>query len=118
MPVAIDRWICVAICRSNNASSTISSLNYNKKAIISPHVPDKFQEIWKQLTATTINQLKTEFNINEGIKTVQPSAVDVNSGVESEPGIKDKVKMKKLFDTIENSNHIAKKNRYVFDGNL
>ena len=56
-------------------------------------------------------------NINAGIATVQPSAVDVNSGVESKPGIKDKVKVEKLFNTIENSNHIAN-NRSVFDGEL
>ena len=56
-------------------------------------------------------------NINEGIETVQPSAVDVNSGVESKPGIKDKVKVEKLFNTIENSNYIAN-NRCVFDGEL
>ena len=56
-------------------------------------------------------------NINEGIETVQPSAVDVNSGVESEPGIKDKVELKKLFNIIENSNYIAN-NRCVFDGEL
>ena len=56
-------------------------------------------------------------NINEGIETVQPSAVDVNSCVESEPGIKDKVKVEKLFNAIENSNHIAN-NRCVFDGKL
>ena len=56
-------------------------------------------------------------NISEGIETVQPSAVDVNSGVESKPGIKDKLKVEKLFNTIENSNHIAN-NRCVFDGEL
>ena len=56
-------------------------------------------------------------NINEGIETVQPSAVDVNSGVESEPGIKDKVKVEKLFNTIEQLHHSAP-NRCVFDGEL
>ena len=56
-------------------------------------------------------------NINEGIEIVQPSAVDVNSGVESEPGIKDKVKVEKLFNTIEQVHHIAH-NRCVFDGEL
>ena len=56
-------------------------------------------------------------NINEGIETVQPSAVDVNSGVESEPGIKDKVKVEKLFNTIEQSHHIAH-NSCIFDGEL
>ena len=56
-------------------------------------------------------------NINKGIETVQPSAVDVNSGVESEAGIKDKVKVEKFFNTIGNSNYIAN-NRSVFDGKL
>jgi len=56
-------------------------------------------------------------NIKEGIETVQPSAVDVNSGVESEPRIKDKVKVEKLFNTIEQSNQIAH-NYCVFDGEL
>ena len=56
-------------------------------------------------------------NIKAGIATVQPSAVDVNSGVESKPGIKDKVKVEKLFNAIENSNHIAN-NRSVFDREL
>jgi len=56
-------------------------------------------------------------NINEGIETVQPSAVDVSSGVESEPGIKDQVKVEKLFNTIEKSHHIAN-NSCVFDGKL
>ena len=56
-------------------------------------------------------------NINKGIETVQPSAVDVNSGIESEPGIKDKVKVEKLFNTLEKSNYIAN-NRYVFDEKL
>ena len=44
-------------------------------------------------------------NIINGIKTVQPSAIDVNSGVELELGVKDKVKVKKLFNTINNSNY-------------
>ena len=56
-------------------------------------------------------------NIQDGIDAVSPSAVDVNSGVESKPGIKDKVKVEKLFNTIENSNHIAN-NRFVFTGRL
>ena len=34
MPVAIDRWICGAICKSSNKSSTIYSLNYNDKIVI------------------------------------------------------------------------------------
>ena len=56
-------------------------------------------------------------NINEGIETVQPSAVDISSGIESELGIKDKVKVEKLFNTIEQSHHIAH-NRCVFNGEL
>ena len=41
-------------------------------------------------------------NILEGIKVVTPSAVDVNSGVESEPGVKDAEKVKYFFTRLEN----------------
>ena len=56
-------------------------------------------------------------NIIKGIETVQPSAIDVNSGVELKPGVKDKVKVEKLFNTIENSNYINN-NRCVFGEQL
>lgn len=41
-----------------------------------------------------------ENNIMEAIRTVQPYAVDINSGVEAEPGKKDKEKIRKLFRII------------------
>ena len=56
-------------------------------------------------------------NINKVIETVQPSAIDVNSSVESKRGIKDEVKVKKLFYTIENLKYNTD-NSYVFAGNL
>ena len=45
-------------------------------------------------------------NIIKGIETVCPSAIDVNSGVELEPGIKDKEKVKEIFNALEKSHHI------------
>ncbi|MEK7672112.1 MAG: phosphoribosylanthranilate isomerase, partial [Bacteroidota bacterium] len=39
-------------------------------------------------------------NIAEAVRTVQPYAVDVNSGVESSPGKKDKQKLKDLFSAL------------------
>ena len=54
-------------------------------------------------------------NIIKGIETVKPSALDVNSGVELKPGVKDRVKIEKLFNTIEYSNHITS-NHCVFNG--
>jgi phosphoribosylanthranilate isomerase len=42
----------------------------------------------------------TPENIVEAIQKVQPYAVDVNSGVESAPGKKDKNKLEQLFKTI------------------
>ncbi|MEK7832534.1 MAG: phosphoribosylanthranilate isomerase, partial [Acidobacteriota bacterium] len=40
-------------------------------------------------------------NIAEAIQAVQPFAVDVNSGVESAPGVKDAAKLKKLKQEME-----------------
>lgn len=42
----------------------------------------------------------TPENIAEAVKKVQPYAVDVNSGVESAPGKKDKNKLERLFKEI------------------
>jgi len=43
-------------------------------------------------------------NILNAIDSVNPSAIDVNSGVESSPGIKDHIKIKNLFKRLENTN--------------
>jgi len=43
-------------------------------------------------------------NILEGIKIVNPSAVDINSGVESSPGIKEEGKIKQIFNTLIDAN--------------
>ena len=42
-------------------------------------------------------------NILDAINAVYPAAVDVNSGVESKPGVKDEKKMKALFDILKNT---------------
>ena len=42
-------------------------------------------------------------NILDAISSVNPSAIDVNSGVESIPGIKDHLKLKKLFKQLKNT---------------
>ena len=43
-------------------------------------------------------------NILNGINVVNPSAVDVNSGVEFAPGIKDERKVENIFTKLENTN--------------
>ena len=42
-------------------------------------------------------------NIKQGIDIVCPSAVDINSGVESKPGVKDGKKIKAIFDLLKNT---------------
>lgn len=44
-------------------------------------------------------------NIRAAVKQVQPTAIDVNSGVESAPGVKDHQKLRKLFQQIEDFRH-------------
>ena len=46
----------------------------------------------------------TSENVLNGIEAVNPAAVDVNSGVESVPGVKDEEKIKELFSVLEHSN--------------
>ena len=46
-------------------------------------------------------------NIENGINAVLPSAIDINSGIESKPGMKDKKKMKALFDIIKNRTSVV-----------
>jgi phosphoribosylanthranilate isomerase len=41
-------------------------------------------------------------NIEEAVQTVKPYAVDVNSGVESSPGKKDRNKLKEVFSVLRN----------------
>jgi phosphoribosylanthranilate isomerase len=41
-----------------------------------------------------------EKNVAEALKVVVPAALDINSGVESEPGIKDHAKLARIFDII------------------
>jgi phosphoribosylanthranilate isomerase len=41
-----------------------------------------------------------EENIAEALQTVAPTALDINSGVESEPGKKDHAKLARIFDII------------------
>jgi phosphoribosylanthranilate isomerase len=44
----------------------------------------------------------TPENVSEAIRTVRPYAVDVASGVESEPGIKDTDLMRRFIETVRN----------------
>ena len=46
-------------------------------------------------------------NIERGIDVVFPSAVDINSGVESSPGIKDEKKMISIFDILKNTQNVT-----------
>ena len=48
-----------------------------------------------------------ELNINNGIKVVMPNGVDINSGIETQPGIKDHGKIKSLFDNIDGSTNLV-----------
>ena len=42
-----------------------------------------------------------EYNIAEAVRTAHPWGVDISSGVENSPGVKDSGKMRRLFQSIE-----------------
>jgi phosphoribosylanthranilate isomerase len=42
----------------------------------------------------------TPDNVGDAIRAVRPDAIDVASGVESQPGVKDQAKLRKLFDRV------------------
>jgi len=46
--------------------------------------------------------LKPE-NVGSAVKTVKPAVIDVSSGVESSPGIKDGSKIREFFKSVENA---------------
>lgn len=59
--------------------------NYNKKIIIAGGLDDT--------------------NVSEVIKALKPFAVDISSGVESEPGVKDHIKIAKLCAAVHAADH-------------
>jgi phosphoribosylanthranilate isomerase len=43
-------------------------------------------------------------NVGEAIRRTKPNAVDVSSGVETSPGIKDRERMRRFFDAVRSAN--------------
>ena len=50
----------------------------------------------------------TPENVAEAIARVQPYGIDVSSGVETEPGIKDHVRLKALFEAVHGSHYATR----------
>ena len=50
----------------------------------------------------------TPENVGEAIARVQPYGIDVSSGVESEPGIKDHGRLKALFEAVHGSHYATR----------
>ena len=50
----------------------------------------------------------TPENVGEAIARVQPFGIDVSSGVESEPGIKDHGRLKALFEAVHGSHYATR----------
>jgi len=55
-----------------------------------------------------------EENIAEALQTIAPAALDINSGVESEPGKKDHAKLARIFDIIRHADVEPKIMQLIF----
>ena len=53
-------------------------------------------------------------NVAEAIKTVNPAALDINSGVEQSPGRKDHKKMERIFKTIREAKPVSDHLQTIF----
>jgi len=83
MPVAIDRWICGAVCECQDKLFTIYSLNYNDKVIITPTGAEKFNTVWKQLAAAAVHVISNRYNINAGVSMVLGGNIPIGCGLSS-----------------------------------
>ena len=83
MPVAIDRWVCATISKSSKESSTIYSLNYKQSFSTSLYGSVEIQESWKQLSATAIHILKTEFGIEKCVNMAVGGNIPIGCGLSS-----------------------------------
>jgi phosphoribosylanthranilate isomerase len=55
-----------------------------------------------------------EKNVAEALRTASPAALDINSGVESEPGKKDHAKLARIFDIIRSADVEPSEIKLVF----
>ena len=83
MPAAIDRWICGAICERRDKSFTIYISNYNENIVIKPKGTEKFNTVWKQLTAASVQVINARYNINTGASMVIYGNIPIGCGLSS-----------------------------------
>jgi phosphoribosylanthranilate isomerase len=55
-----------------------------------------------------------EKNVAEALRSITPAALDINSGVESEPGKKDHKKLQRIFDIIRGADTARENSQLIF----
>jgi len=83
MPAAIDRWMCVALSKSNKKASTIYSINYKKCVTMSTNKSNATQGSWIKLASTSIDVLTDEFDLQEGGNVAIGGNIPIGCGLSS-----------------------------------
>ena len=108
---AVRRTVIKAVAMSGNGSVNIADFDPDVLLLIDAHDPEKFGGTGKTVNWDAAREIAATrrtilagglnaANVKLAVRSVRPYGVDVSSGVESSPGVKDPNRMRALFEAL------------------